>query len=112
FDLSDDKPMSAEDIEYLLAQESATEDLGSNELDQSLLDDLFALDDEDDDSFDIDALISEEQNDSNLPSGTPATDDFDIDALISEQQDSSASSDLNTDDFDIDALISEQQGSG
>ncbi|MFA0079087.1 FimV/HubP family polar landmark protein, partial [Vibrio artabrorum] len=91
FDLSDDKPMSAEDIEYLLAQESATEDLGSNELDQSLLDDLFALDDEDDDSFDIDALISEEQNDSNLPSGTPATDDFDIDALISEQQDSSAS---------------------
>ncbi|MFA0016693.1 FimV/HubP family polar landmark protein, partial [Vibrio lentus] len=111
FDLSDDNPMSADDIEALLAQESATEDLGSNELDQSLLDDLFALDDEDDDSFDIDALISEEQSDATPAIGTSATDDFDIDALISEQQGSAASTDLSTDDFDIDALISEQQNS-
>ncbi|WP_276329667.1 FimV/HubP family polar landmark protein, partial [Vibrio lentus] len=109
FDLSDDNPMSADDIEALLAQESATEDLGSNELDQSLLDDLFALDDEDDDSFDIDALISEEQNDATPAIGTSATDDFDIDALISEQQSDAASADLSNDEFDIDALISEQQ---
>ncbi|MEZ9317383.1 FimV/HubP family polar landmark protein, partial [Vibrio lentus] len=109
FDLSDDNPMSADDIEALLAQESATEDLGSNELDQSLLDDLFALDDEDDDSFDIDALISEEQNDSTPAIGTSVTDDFDIDALISEQQSDAAPVDLSNDEFDIDALISEQQ---
>ncbi|CAK3982884.1 pilus assembly protein FimV [Vibrio crassostreae] len=109
FDLSDDNAMSADDIEALLSQESETEDLGSNELDQSLLDDLFALDDEDDDSFDIDALISEEQ--SNSPSNTeaPASDDFDIDALISEQQSDTKPADLSNDDFDIDALISEQQ---
>ncbi|MEZ8696832.1 FimV/HubP family polar landmark protein [Vibrio lentus] len=109
FDLSDDNPMSADDIEALLAQESATEDLGSNELDQSLLDDLFALDDEDDDSFDIDALISEEQNDSTPAIGTSATDDFDIDELISEQQSDAVPADLSNDEFDIDALISEQQ---
>ncbi|MEZ9287735.1 FimV/HubP family polar landmark protein, partial [Vibrio lentus] len=109
FDLSDDNPMSADDIEALLAQESATEDLGSNELDQSLLDDLFALDDEDDDSFDIDALISEEQNDATPAIGTSATDDFDIDALISEQQSDAVPADLSNDEFDIDALISEQQ---
>ncbi|SBT12074.1 FimV/HubP family polar landmark protein [Vibrio celticus] len=111
FDLSDDNAMSADDIEALLSQEGETEDLGSNELDQSLLDDLFALDDEDDDSFDIDALISEEQ--SNSPSNTeaPASDDFDIDALISEQQSDTKPADLSNDDFDIDALISEQQSS-
>ncbi|MEZ9389561.1 FimV/HubP family polar landmark protein, partial [Vibrio lentus] len=109
FDLSDDNPMSADDIEALLAQESATEDLGSNELDQSLLDDLFALDDEDDDSFDIDALISEEQNDATPAIGASAIDDFDIDALISEQQSDAAPADLSNDEFDIDALISEQQ---
>lgn len=40
FDLSDDNSMSADDIEALLSQEAETEDLGSNELDQSLLDDL------------------------------------------------------------------------
>ncbi|MCG9639161.1 ATPase [Vibrio sp. Isolate34] len=109
FDLSDDNSMSADDIEALLSQEAETEDLGSNELDQSLLDDLFALDDEDDDSFDIDALISEEQNDSPSTSTTPATDDFDIDALISEQQSDAKPADLSNDEFDIDALISEQQ---
>ncbi|MEZ9187808.1 FimV/HubP family polar landmark protein [Vibrio sp. 10N.286.52.F8] len=109
FDLSDDNAMSADDIEALLSQESETEDLGSNELDQSLLDDLFALDDEDDDSFDIDALISEEQSDSPSSTETPASDDFDIDALISEQQSETKPVDLSNDDFDIDALISEQQ---
>ncbi|WP_276206196.1 FimV/HubP family polar landmark protein, partial [Vibrio gigantis] len=109
FDLSDDNAMSADDIEALLSQESETEDLGSNELDQSLLDDLFALDDEDDDSFDIDALISEEQSDSPSSTETPASDDFDIDALISEQQSDIKPADLSSDDFDIDALISEQQ---
>ena len=109
FDLSDDNAMSADDIEALLSQESETEDLGSNELDQSLLDDLFALDDEDDDSFDIDALISEEQSDSPSSTETPASDDFDIDALISEQQSETKPADLSNDDFDIDALISEQQ---
>ncbi|MFI3276079.1 FimV/HubP family polar landmark protein, partial [Vibrio sp.] len=109
FDLSDDNSMSADDIEALLSQEAETEDLGSNELDQSLLDDLFALDDEDDDRFDIDALISEEQNDSPSTSTTPATDDFDIDALISEQQSDAKPADLSNDEFDIDALISEQQ---
>ncbi|WP_261895219.1 FimV/HubP family polar landmark protein [Vibrio cyclitrophicus] len=111
FDLSDDNTMSADDIEALLSQESATEDLGSNELDQSLLDDLFALDDEDDDSFDIDALISEEQNDSASSTNMPATDDFDIDALISEQQSDAKPADVSNDEFDIDALISEQQTS-
>ena len=111
FDLSDDNAMSTDDIEALLSQESATEDLGSNELDQSLLDDLFALDDEDDDSFDIDALISEEQNDSATNTEMPATDDFDIDALISEQQSDAKPADLSNDEFDIDALISEQQTS-
>ncbi|MFA0054185.1 FimV/HubP family polar landmark protein, partial [Vibrio echinoideorum] len=111
FDLSDDNAMSADDIEALLSQESTTEDLGSNELDQSLLDDLFALDDEDDDSFDIDALISEEQNDSAANTEMPATDDFDIDALISEQQSDAKPVDLSNDEFDIDALISEQQTS-
>ena len=50
-----------------------------------MLDDLFALDDEDDDSFDIDALISEEQSDSTPSTGTSASDDFDIDALISRK---------------------------
>ncbi|MEZ9155365.1 ATPase [Vibrio sp. F13] len=109
FDLSDDNAMSADDIEALLSQEPETEDLGSNELDQSLLDDLFALDDEDGDSFDIDALISEEQSDSPSSTETPASDDFDIDALISEQQSETKPVDLNNDDFDIDALISEQQ---
>lgn len=111
FDLSDDNAMSADDIEALLSQESETEDLGSNELDQSLLDDLFALDDEDDDSFDIDALISEEQSDSPSNTETPLSDDFDIDALISEQQSETKPADLSNDDFDIDALISEQQSS-
>ncbi|WP_135458083.1 FimV/HubP family polar landmark protein [Vibrio echinoideorum] len=111
FDLSDDNAMSTGDIEALLSQESATEDLGSNELDQSLLDDLFALDDEDDDSFDIDALISEEQNDSATNTEMSATDDFDIDALISEQQSDAKPVDLSNDEFDIDALISEQQTS-
>ncbi|MFA0613440.1 FimV/HubP family polar landmark protein, partial [Vibrio splendidus] len=109
FDLSDDNAMSADDIEALLSKESETEDLGSNELDQSLLDDLFSLDDEDDDSFDIDALISEEQNDSTSSADTSITDDFDIDALISEQQSDATPSDISNDDFDIDALISEQQ---
>ncbi|WP_277869562.1 FimV/HubP family polar landmark protein, partial [Vibrio splendidus] len=111
FDLSDDNAMSTDDIEALLSQESATEDLGSNELDQSLLDDLFALDDEDDDSFDIDALISEEQNDSATNTEMPTTDGFDIDALISEQQSDAKPVDLSNDEFDIDALISEQQTS-
>ncbi|MFA0151767.1 MULTISPECIES: FimV/HubP family polar landmark protein, partial [unclassified Vibrio] len=109
FDLSDDNAMSADDIEALLSQESETEDLGSNELDQSLLDDLFALDDEDDDSFDIDALISEEQSGSPSSTEKPASDDFDIDALISEQQSDAKPADLSNDEFDIDALISEQQ---
>nr|WP_229648839.1 FimV/HubP family polar landmark protein [Vibrio splendidus]MCC4878964.1 ATPase [Vibrio splendidus] len=109
FDLSDDNAMSADDIEALLSKESETEDLGSNELDQSLLDDLFSLDDEDDDSFDIDALISEEQSDSTSSADTSITDDFDIDALISEQQSDATPSDISNDDFDIDALISEQQ---
>ncbi|MEZ8290985.1 FimV/HubP family polar landmark protein, partial [Vibrio sp. 10N.237.312.B06] len=111
FDLSDDNSMSNEDIESLLSQDSETEDLGSNELDQSLLDDLFALDDEDDDSFDIDALISEEQSDSISNTDTSATDDFDIDALISEQQSDTAPSGVSNDEFDIDSLISEQQTS-
>ncbi|MEC7306595.1 FimV/HubP family polar landmark protein [Vibrio crassostreae] len=109
FDLSDDNAMSADDIEALLSQEGETEDLGSNELDQSLLDDLFALDDEDDDSFDIDALISEEQSDSPSNTETPASDDFDIDALISEQQTDTAPENVSNDEFDIEALISEQQ---
>ncbi|MDP2589064.1 FimV/HubP family polar landmark protein [Vibrio splendidus] len=109
FDLSDDNAMSADDIEALLSKESETEDLGSNELDQSLLDDLFSLDDEDDDSFDIDALISEEQSDSTSSADTSITDDFDIDALISEQQSDATPSNISNDDFDIDALISEQQ---
>ncbi|MGB1975745.1 MAG: FimV/HubP family polar landmark protein, partial [Vibrio toranzoniae] len=109
FDLADDNAMSADEVESLLSQESETEDLGSNELDQSLLDDLFALDDEDDGSFDIDALISEEQSDSPSNNSTPATDDFDIDALISEQQSDAKPADLSNDEFDIDTLISEQQ---
>ncbi|MEZ9097768.1 FimV/HubP family polar landmark protein, partial [Vibrio lentus] len=113
FDLSDDNPMSADDIEALLAQESATEDLGSNELDQSLLDDLFALDDEDDDSFDIDALISEEQNDSTPAIGTSVTDDFDIDALISEQQAPQPSAPSVEDDIDdIFAQVAAQNEQG
>ncbi|CAH6879641.1 ATPase [Vibrio chagasii] len=100
FDLSDDNSMSADDIEALLSQESQTEDLGSNELDQSMLDDLFALDDEDDDSFDIDALISEEQSDSTPSTETSASDDFDIDALISEQQTSQLEPTSVEDDID------------
>ncbi|MFM2608614.1 FimV/HubP family polar landmark protein [Vibrio chagasii] len=100
FDLSDDNSMSADDIEALLSQESKTEDLGSNELDQSMLDDLFALDDEDDDSFDIDALISEEQSDSTSSTETSASDDFDIDALISEQQTSQPEPTSVEDDID------------
>ena len=100
FDLSDDNSMSADDIEALLSQESQTEDLGSNELDQSMLDDLFALDDEDDDSFDIDALISEEQSDSTPSTETSASDDFDIDALISEQQTSQPEPTSVEDDID------------
>ncbi|MEZ9056905.1 FimV/HubP family polar landmark protein [Vibrio pelagius] len=110
FDLSDDNPMSADDIEALLSQDAQTEDLGSNELDQSMLDDLFASSD-DDDSFDLDTLVSEDDS-----STTPGvSDDFDIDALISEQQSSADESPASTDtpdlgdEFDIDALISEQQ---
>ncbi|WP_394142283.1 FimV/HubP family polar landmark protein [Vibrio chagasii] len=100
FDLSDDNSMSADDIEALLSQESQTEDLGSNELDQSMLDDLFALDDEDDDGFDIDALISEEQSDSKPSVDKTASDDFDIDALISEQQTSQPEPTSVEDDID------------
>ncbi|MFA0707145.1 ATPase, partial [Vibrio sp. 10N.222.48.A3] len=107
FDLSDDNSMSNEDIESLLSQDSETEDLGSNELDQSLLDDLFALDDEDDDSFDIDALISEEQSDSISNTDTSATDDFDIDALISEQQSDTAPAGVSNDEFDIDDIFAQ-----
>ncbi|MDK9797149.1 FimV/HubP family polar landmark protein, partial [Vibrio sp. D449a] len=131
FDLSDDNPMSADDIEALLSQDAQTEDLGSSELDQSMLDDLFASTDDDDDSFDldtlmseddkpatpgvsddfdIDALISEQQSDTTTEP-TDLSDDFDIDALISEQQDSTAPSSDASDDFDIDTLISEQQTS-
>ncbi|MCP3943744.1 MAG: ATPase, partial [Desulfobacteraceae bacterium] len=111
FDLSDDNPMSADYIEALLSQDAQTEDLGSNELDQSMLDDLFASSDDDDDSFDLDTLMSEDDS-----STTPGvSDDFDIDALISEQQPSADESSTSTDtpdlgdEFDIDALISEQQ---
>ncbi|MDK9764783.1 ATPase, partial [Vibrio sp. D420a] len=114
FDLSDDNPMSADDIEALLSQDAQTEDLGSNELDQSMLDDLFASSDDDDDRFDLDTLMSEDDS-----STTPGvSDDFDIDALISEQQPSADESSASTetpdlgDEFDIDALISEQQSPG
>ncbi|MFA0568594.1 FimV/HubP family polar landmark protein, partial [Vibrio gallaecicus] len=130
FDLSDDSAMSMDDIEALLSEEAPVEDLGSDSLDQSMLDDLLSgAGDDDDDDFDIDALISDQQADTS-PVEDTASDDFDIDALLAEQQSDAtvpegaaserldsddlasndlASNDLASDDFDIDALISEQQ---
>ncbi|ASG06954.1 hypothetical protein CEQ50_05095 [Vibrio anguillarum] len=59
--------------EALLAGDEKAEDLGSDTLDQSLLDDLFAANSDDDhhDSFDFDSLLDESEDDFNLDSEEP-----------------------------------------
>ncbi|WP_415679668.1 FimV/HubP family polar landmark protein, partial [Vibrio ordalii] len=74
FDLSDnDDAISEDDIDALLAGDGQAEDLESDTLDQSLLDDLFATNsnDDNDDSFDFDSLLDESEGDFNLDSEEP-----------------------------------------
>lgn len=91
FDLSDENVgMSDDDLAELLATDEPTEDLGDNALDQSVLDDLFAnLDAEDEsDEFDLgldDDLAdqSESKQMSEAMSGAMASDE-DIDSLLAQ----------------------------
>ncbi len=74
FDLSDDGPMSQADIESLLAADGESEDLSSASLEQSMLDDLFAQQDDSDennDSFDFDSLF--DSNDEEQPTSENET---------------------------------------
>ncbi len=63
FDLSDDGDMSQEDIETLLTSDEDSEELESPTLDQSLLDELFSQQDDDDDTEDLlnfDSLLDDD----------------------------------------------------
>ncbi|MDH5862110.1 FimV/HubP family polar landmark protein [Vibrio aestuarianus] len=81
FDLSDEHAMSDADIEALLNGDGATEELESDTLDQSLLDDLLASTEQDDhDDFDFDSLLDDSGDDFNLDSeqSDPINTDFGI----------------------------------
>ena len=81
FDLSDENAMSDADIEALLNGDGATEELESDTLDQSLLDDLLASTEQDDqDDFDFDSLLDDSGDDFNLDSeqSDPINNDFGI----------------------------------
>ena len=99
FDLSDDSAMSADDIEALLSEDAPSEDLGADALDQSFLDDLLSETDDGDDEFDIDSLISEEQEPKSEDASTDDIDD--IFAEVANNTEMSAEEDALDTDFDL-----------
>ncbi|MEZ8099982.1 FimV/HubP family polar landmark protein, partial [Vibrio bivalvicida] len=85
FDLSDDGEFSQDELDSLLADDGGTEELGTDELDQSLLDDLF----------------NEAQDDSN--------EDLDFDSLLDEGEDSFDLSDESSSDISEPSLASDSE---
>ncbi|KYN88705.1 hypothetical protein ATY35_02420 [Vibrio cidicii] len=74
FDLSDDNlAMSEDDFAELLAADEPSEELGDAALDQSMLDDLFASMDEEDDSDEFDLDLDQPEDDE--PSATKLPED-------------------------------------
>ncbi|MBG0755794.1 FimV/HubP family polar landmark protein [Vibrio cidicii] len=74
FDLSDDNlAMSEDDFAELLAADEPSEELGDAALDQSMLDDLFASMDEEDDSDEFDLDLEQPEDDE--PSATKLPED-------------------------------------
>ncbi|KGK09660.1 FimV/HubP family polar landmark protein [Vibrio navarrensis] len=74
FDLSDDNlAMSEDDFAELLAADDPSEELGDAALDQSMLDDLFASMDEEDDSDEFDLDLDQPEDDK--PSATKLPED-------------------------------------
>ncbi|MBE4601015.1 FimV/HubP family polar landmark protein [Vibrio navarrensis] len=74
FDLSDDNlAMSEDDFAQLLAADEPSEELGDAALDQSMLDDLFASMDEEDDSDEFDLDLDQPEDDE--PSATKLPED-------------------------------------
>ncbi len=102
FDLSDDSDdISQDELDNLLAVEEPDEMLDGNELDQSMLDDLFnqvepEINDDQMTDLDFDTLLSETR-DSSQEDELDLTDIDDIDALLdaTRQQDDAGASDRN-----------------
>ncbi len=130
FDLSDDGEMSQADIESLLASDGESEELESSTLDQSMLDDLFSQQEDEDDSEDLlnfDSLLddessSDETSKSDASSGFASDEELDdlfanieaqadLELLEANAKDESALLDEQDDDslFDVDntALLDE-----
>ncbi|GAB1147065.1 MAG: hypothetical protein SwBeaBPW_13550 [Shewanella algae] len=115
FDLSDGGDFSQDDIDSLLAGDSDDDPLESSELDQSMLDDLFAQNKESDDGdVDFDELLDEAENafdlsdeaDDELTQTSIASDD-DIDALFAEAEAQANLEDLESNSVDDAALLDE-----
>ncbi|EIF03120.1 FimV/HubP family polar landmark protein, partial [Vibrio tubiashii] len=97
FDLSDDGEFSQDELDSLLAEDGESEELGTDELDQSLLDDLFneAQDDSSDD-LDFDSLLDEGEDSFDLSddSTEPSlASDSEIDDIFAQME---AQADLET----------------
>ncbi|MGV1717816.1 FimV/HubP family polar landmark protein [Vibrio furnissii] len=89
FDLSDDGDMSQEEIESLLASDGEAEDLESEAIDQSMLDELLGgLDDDETDDLDFDTLL-----------------DDNLDELMSNTGEQAASDVKMTSDEDLENLF-------
>ncbi|UHJ61036.1 FimV/HubP family polar landmark protein [Vibrio furnissii] len=89
FDLSDDGDMSQEEIESLLASDGEAEDLESEAIDQSMLDELLGgLDDDEADDLDFDTLL-----------------DDNLDELMSNTGEQAASDVKMTSDEDLENLF-------
>ncbi|WHR51396.1 AAA family ATPase [Vibrio furnissii] len=89
FDLSDDGDMSQEEIESLLASDGEAEDLESEAIDQSMLDELLGgLEDDETDALDFDTLL-----------------DDNLDELMSNTGEQAASDVKMTSDEDLENLF-------
>ncbi|WP_165310620.1 FimV/HubP family polar landmark protein [Vibrio ziniensis] len=110
FDLSDDGEMSQADIESLLAADGDSEDLESSTLDQSMLDELFASqeDDESSELLDFDSLLDDEKSKLNAePEAASFTSDAELDDLFASIEAQSDLASLEANAKDDTALLDE-----
>ncbi|MFV0450100.1 MAG: FimV/HubP family polar landmark protein [Vibrio sp.] len=111
FDLSDDGEMSQADIESLLAADEDLEELESSSLDQSMLDELFSAQDEEEDSsepLDFGSLIDDEKSNNRVePETATFASDQEIDDLFASIEQQADLESLEANAKDESALLDE-----